>query len=1149
MSKKEIDTLEFTELGIDPVYYDRLLSLKPSVRVQVIELIEQIELLRNIVSKDRKKAHQLEQDSLGRIINIIETPEEDGKLAYIDFTMHELEDMDYFTERAMYYQTHGKYTHLYPNRHPSSEFMLFWTEEARRCKEGYIRKSDGEWISGYYYWYLNYSPILQTSDILDELGNITGRAERIYDFPKIWDSDYMFYHYVEKAESKGLFGDVLKTRGRGYSFKCASMLDRNFYHYPKSKSYALAAEGEYLTSDGIINKAWDVMDWVDEFTPWRKSRHKKDTMDHKKASYVDPETGVEKGYKSEIMAVTLKNNPEKARGKRGKLLLFEESGIFPGLLKAWAIARPSLEDGASTFGFMVAFGTGGCLTKNNKVWTANGNLVPINELNPSDGIIGYDEKNKVISKETISYWQKPKYKECVELTTNTGRTIECSLDHPLYTTKCTKDSKPNKFFFKEALNFEINDKLVIADEVNIWGNKKMWNPRMIGLLIGDGSYGKNQSVSLANCDEEIINYAKTNFKTSGNPLYKTKLNKDYYELGILGIRSELKKLGILNQVKNNKTLPLDFYLYQKEDIAELLGGFYDADGYVSIRKNNKRNTWIGEISLSSSSKNLLNEVRFALQKFGIHGTIRIRNPRFKKIGIQNVNTWFEFNISDQRSLIRFTENITLIVKEKQERLLKINKVFSKIKPHSIDKGVRLEKIVKIKKIGLQQVYNLTADNTNTYLGNGIITHNTEGAAFEGAEELFYNPKGYRILAVRNIFDKIRGKGVCAFFVPEYMNRKNCYDHNGNSDVIEALSQVIEGRENIRLNTSDPNTLTQEKADRPITPQESVMRKEGTLFPVGDLKDYLADISPNLQSFLSPHYIGRLTVDTETGLVDYKPDADVKIIREFPIKDNLNKEGGIEIYELPKKDFKGEVPRFRYIAGIDPYDDDFSTTNSLGSMFVMDVLTDRLACEYTGRPNMANIFYENCLRILKFYNGIANYENDKKGLFSYFSNRNGLSYLADNPQILKDMEMTKVQNAYGNKAKGTNSGQKINAWGRRLQADWMLSKAYGDENLMNLHKIRSIGYLKEAINWNPDGNFDRISSLGMLLILREEYYKYILHMKSNDNQKVVGDSHADDPFFEKNWKKNNVEDLLKSYKKPVDNVKTVQVKNGRFEINR
>jgi len=773
MNEEGIEYL-LKEQKIHPRFWETIKDAQPSVRTELLELQEQIELIGYMLSDNRDRARDKKRDNKGRIKVDITRP-------------HILEDMDYFRKPALHFKKYGTYTDLYPNRHPNSEYMKFWKEETRRCKEGHVRPEDGEWIPGYYYWYLNYSPILLTEDILDDDGKPTGRAERKYDFPNVWDSDYMFYHYVDQAEAKGLFGDVLKTRGRGYSFKCSSMLTRNYYFYPKSKSYALASESEYLTSDGILNKAWDTLDFVDEHTPWRKARDKKDTMDHKKASYTDPETKIEKGIKSEIIGVTLKNNPEKARGKRGKLLLFEESGIFPGLLKAWAIARPSLEDGPVTFGFMVAFGTGG----------------------------------------------------------------------------------------------------------------------------------------------------------------------------------------------------------------------------------------------------------------------------------------------------------------------------------------------------------------------------TEGGAFEGAEELFYNPTGYRIYSLRNVFDKVRGKGQCAFFVPEYMNRKHCYDENGNSDVSKALVQILEGREIIRLNTSDPNTLTQEKADRPITPQESVMRKEGTLFPVSDLKDYLEHISPNLQKFLSLHYIGKLGLNPETGGVEYKPHADAKVVREFPVKDNLDKEGAVEIYELPKTSFNGDVQRMRYIAGIDPIDDDYSTTNSLGSIFIMDVITDRIVAEYTGRPRTANQFYETCLRMLKYYNAIANYENDKKGLFAYFSNKNQLSYLCDTPQILKDMDYIKQANAYGNKAKGTNSGTKINAWGRRLQADWMLSKAYGDENLMNLQKIRSIGYLKEAINWNPDGNFDRISAMGMLMILREEYYKYILHLKGNESNKTIGSEHADDPFFTNNWDKKvmSVEDFAaKSHMEAQSNKLDSFVKDGKIDKN-
>ncbi|MEF2630508.1 hypothetical protein [Megamonas funiformis] len=44
---------------------------------------------------------------------------------------------------------------------------------------------------------------------------------------------------------------------------------------------------------------------------------------------------VEMGYKSEIIGVTLKDNPDIVRGKAGKLIIFEEAGSFPELGAAW----------------------------------------------------------------------------------------------------------------------------------------------------------------------------------------------------------------------------------------------------------------------------------------------------------------------------------------------------------------------------------------------------------------------------------------------------------------------------------------------------------------------------------------------------------------------------------------------------------------------------------------------------------------------------------------------------------------------------------------------------------------------------------------------------------------------------------------------
>ena len=407
------------------------------------------------------------------------------------------------------------------------------------------------------------------------------------------------------------------------------------------------------------------------------------------------------------------------------------------------------------------------------------------------------------------------------------------------------------------------------------------------------------------------------------------------------------------------------------------------------------------------------------------------------------------------------------------------------------------------------------------------TGGVEGASFAGSEKLFYRPKAYNIYGIPNVFDKnIDGALNCGFFWPAYLNRNKCYDlATGEPDCIKALAEILSERHDIKYSSGDPQAVTQKKAEIPITPQEAIMRTEGTLFPVSDLKDYLMAVEPRLQTFVATHYIGNLHYDVGSSSVVFKPDADQYPIRDYPIKDNLNKAGAIEIFENPRRDHTGAPIKNRYIAGIDPYDDDTSTTNSLGSCFIFDTLTDRIVAEYTGRPALANVFYENCAKLLKYYDARANYENDKKGLYAYFSHNNIMYLLCDTPEILKDMDYVKGGNLYGNKAKGTNSGKMINAWGRRLQADWMISQAYQapsweeitdpeseDEAILlqNLHRIRSIGYLNEAIAWNADGNFDRVSAMGMCMILREQYRKYQYNLKGEDTSNRL----AEDSYFDR-----------------------------------
>ncbi|WP_131822151.1 hypothetical protein, partial [Mycobacteroides saopaulense] len=148
-----------------------------------------------------------------------------------------------------------------------------------------------------------------------------------------------------------------------------------------------------------------------------------------------------------------------------------------------------------------------------------------------------------------------------------------------------------------------------------------------------------------------------------------------------------------------------------------------------------------------------------------------------------------------------------------------------------------------------------------------------------------------------------------------------------------------------------------------------MRTEGTVFPIADIKDYLETIGPKKESFLAEHYIGDLVYNTN-GDVEWKIIGDKFPLRAYDSSDT-DRTGCLEIFEMPKKNANGSIQRGRYIFGIDPIDADTGT--SLFSIIGMDTFTDRIVCEYTGRPRLANDAYETALRMLKFYNGEANYE--------------------------------------------------------------------------------------------------------------------------------------------------------------------------------
>lgn len=386
-----------------------------------------------------------------------------------------------------------------------------------------------------------------------------------------------------------------------------------------------------------------------------------------------------------------------------------------------------------------------------------------------------------------------------------------------------------------------------------------------------------------------------------------------------------------------------------------------------------------------------------------------------------------------------------------------------------------------------------------------------GGATMAAQEVFYNPDSYDCLVFN---DEYENRGNIGFFIPSHMKLDRYRDENGTINKETAKAVVEKDREKaIKAGPAIFNDLIQ---NNPEKPSEAFLVIDGNFFPVSDLKDHLAEVETNKARFFDAHWKVRFKLQ-EDG--DVKPENETTHapITDFPLKEKGLKTGCIEIFEHPIDN----APLGRYIAGTDPYDDDESTTDSLGSTFILDTFTDRIVAEYTGRPATAKEYYETVRRLLKYYRATCNYENNKKGMFSYFDNQNCLYMLADTPSSLRDVDV-QIEGLKGNKSKGTNATVQVNKWARELVKSWLLSQAYNrDEGVPNLKTLKSVPVIKELINWNKDGNFDRVSALGMLMIYREERVKQTESIKKDTKEL------AHDEFFTRRFKRKAMMNRLKS----------------------
>lgn len=777
-------------------------------------------------------------------------------------------------------------------------------------------------------------------------------------------------------------------------------------------------------------------------------------------------------------------------GDRMAMIIIEEVGFLSYVKRVRSAFRNSLRVGKKKIGKALYLG---CVCAGSKVWNNNGDLVSIENLTQEEGIVGYDSKNDCIAKQPISYMQPPQEKQCYRITTNTGRFIECSEDHPIYArrrwenTESTHLKKNCEWIRADEL--KVNEAVAIIDKVDIWSDKKMFDPYLIGMLVGDGTYGETGMPRLSNSDDEVWNYINSNHKTT---IYSESIGKNGKNLrkgSIKGVKDELVKLGIFGQTKLNKRLPDNIHSYCKEDVCDFLAGYFDADGCVSINKKGDYAT----IKATSISEPLIKELQLILNKLGIHGRIQKSEPRISKLASGKYPT-YNLYIKDRKSIIAFCENIKLKIDYKQKNLERAYKIALNKKDYTLQgiDNLRFETITSIEDIGYQPIYNLTADGTNTYIVNGIQTHNTGGdmEAIQDAKEMFESPDGFEIYALPNYFDKNRA-GSTGLFLSACLQSEEFKDENGNTIYEQALGDVIDQRER-EFENSDSTSFWEFVAFNPLYPREMLRPSSKSVLPVIEMTEHrgvlmMTDIWKHRSS------IGTFRWDpTAVAKVSWRRDVEQKM---YPIndwgkdKELHNREGAWIMYE----DVMENRPDNLYYILYDPAAQGGEGT-SLHSALVYKhrftggnkSLQETFIAEFIGRKPKLEQNYEEIIRAALYYNAKILVERNVPGFSEWCESKGYYHLLLNEPtRVLTEVRRQPVK--YSGR-KGIRTDDAINKWNITKLGEWLRDPIMEDEDgtpiKFRFQSMYSLRLLDEAINFKMERKteFDHMSSAMLLMPL-------------------------------------------------------------------
>ena len=1037
----------------------------------------------------------------------------------VDFNKH-IKNTIKFSPAAEFFKKHKCYT-LAPRG--TTDYNSYWDQETERCLNGYTAP-DGDSITGYHYFYLNYSPIMKLKEVsyTDRYGNIRTRRERILDFPRFWDYDYYYYNAIEQAEDDGKHMAVLKSRQRGYEQPYSELI---------ATPDGFVEMGSLKVGDEIWNPDGNTTKVLEIYEQGFKDVYQLELADGRTV----------RCGANHLWEVICANNHFKHKVfKTHDLLnngLFNEVTVDGKKYNSYKYYLPPInpvtysekQQNIPAYTLGALLGDGALTKRTPKISSIDNEILNKIQKQLGDSFeFKYDPTTtceyRIVDKERFLH--KSEFKNGQYGVNRLHRWLE-ELD---LCVSCQYKYIPDNYKY---------------------GSVEQRYELIRGLMDTDGYISKDGSMSFVNTSKQLIDDFVEVLRSlglictvskrapgsggtyNGRKIFGTKFSYVVYIKGNPDIfylsrkRNRIK----LNRKFSNKVAITDIkYLGEQEQQRCILvdnpNHLYITRDYIPTHNSFKgASMLVRNYELIPGSKNfaVASEQKFLIgdglltkawqimdfiDKHTAWAKQRLVSTRMERVAGYKITD--EFGKQTEQGYMSSITGITL--KNDPERIRG-----TRGKLVLWEEGGKFPGLLDAWRIEQPSVE--TDDGVAFGLMIAFGTGGTEGSSFTGLKELFYKPEAYNVLSFPNIWDDNAEQTKCGFFVPSWSNLESFdengnyiyMDQDGNSLKEKAIENLIEQRNKIRDGGASQQSIDRFISERPIKPREAVLELGKNIFPRKLLLDQLTRLRTNTKLRNMKHIVDLNWDGNGQIIATEKKTGD---ITEYPLKKGDKPHGSIVIWEYPIKD----PPFGLYIGGCDPYDHDDSFTNSLGSVFIFkrvkagEAWTDVIVAEYSGRPDTAEEYYENVRKLLVFYNARLLFENERKGIYPYFTNKHCDYLLADQPdkiisEVFKD---SKVQ-----RRKGCHMTKAIRAYGEGLILEWLLEEY--EPGHPNVERIYSEPLIEELIENDGVKNVDRVIALCMVMIYREELYQVKVSKSQEQNKQV---ELFDMPLFGQQWFKND-----------------------------